>query len=796
MIKIRKSLIALSAAAIIASSTPVDVVDQAVADLPSTFHYTLAASVDGSRSTKYPGGNKPPTSGTLSCDLNNWQANFPNLVGLIVGTPFSHDITTYFSGSGLGTATFTIVSVTGAAGWSISANQNLVNAGSSTGSGSFKVRGSTSGGEDVDCPTVGWLYEADPGTVTDTTAPTIPTGFEHVANVGNVVVSVDSPNDPIIDGDLATHSHVDKIQFRFNGGTPVDVDVPGEDLSLSLTKTQIGGGTGSVVQNGNGYTITDEGTGFDGAGGDQFTFLHAPLTGDGYATITVDSLSGGNSFSKIGLHGRIDNIQGARYWGWYYQESGASDKYQLKHRQVTNGSTSIAVNKVTTLPATFHVRKTGDVYKVYLSTNSGLTWSEEGEVSCVDCPTMQWGIALTSQGTGATATAVVSQWNLNNAPRLSYQHTTSSAVTVEARSFDNDGNISNWSGQYTATPIEEAPPSAIKWHPGHYLLADNGSSLSGKIGYCNEARNNSGLKGIQVRFMWYQLEGAQGDYTDGFDLIDQLLAACSDGDTLPKKRLMLEVWWRSFGSGGSSTLLPPYLVNLGGTNNLVQTDNSNGGWIGAVWRTHVADRAIALMQAYGARYDSHPYFEMIATKETAVGPDVDTNSGDYTSTAFLTQYKRILTAARAAFPSTNVRIFANYLTNGTNPQMIELIEHAKAEKICWGGPDMSSTKGTLNATQAQAAAEGTLSGTAGHDYRDEMCIAYNVEQHNLGGANQTMSLVNGWANDPRKANYRPWMRCTWAACEPLTWSPDILPYLNANPNTITTCPSTFTCNTN
>lgn len=755
------------------------------AALPSNFVASVIANADQSYSLKYKAGDKPPGPSSLACNTSDYLTNFDNLVGRPVGTPIDVRVDTFFSGTLQSTSDYSVVAVINGSGWSVTEDSpgqwHLHHAAATESDGAIKIRGTTSGGADVDCPTVGYSFENPEEPSTDTIAPNIPTGFQHVANVGSVDVSVDAPTDTVLIDDPTVHSHVDKIQFRFNGGTPVDVTAqPG--LALPLQLDLIGGATGSVTQTGNSYEITDNGsTGWDGTS-DQFVFLNAPLTGDGFAVLKVDNVTGGGSFGKAGPMLRLGTASGARFGTIFYQKN---TKYQIKNRATTDGAVSTQANLAFSLPATFLIKLVGQNIETYISDDSGLTWEPAGNIVCgTGCNTANVGIAVTSQASGTPMTVTVSQWNLNNEPRLSYTYSTSSPVSVEARSFDEEGNASAWSGAYTATPAAAPPASAIKWHPGQYELSDNGANLQSRISYCTEARNNSGIQGVQFRYYWGELESTQGIYN--FSPITQLLSACSDGTALPKKRVIIEIWWRNFGSSSAGNIVPEYVKTLGGTTNVYQTQAS-GGWAATIWRPNVADRAIALYQALGAAFDSHPYFEMVTTKETVAGA-LAPNVSDYSAAAVVTQFKRIMTAGRDAFPTTNFRVFANFLTNGTNAQMIELVQHAVLENICLGGPDTCSVynqgSGVCTDTTLQSVVSGAI---GGHDYRGEICLTYNAEVHDLEV--NSISQLNTWSNTLRKSNYRSWMRYTWGSIN--NWTSVMLPFLNSNPSTVIGCPSSY-----
>jgi hypothetical protein len=96
----------------------------------------------------------PDPGGTATLFWNT--LSLPSFVGLFTGNPTSHNVRQYLLGTLSATAAITIVSDTGATGWSIVGN-NLTHAGSVTGSGSFHLHAELSG-VTADSPVISWSY--------------------------------------------------------------------------------------------------------------------------------------------------------------------------------------------------------------------------------------------------------------------------------------------------------------------------------------------------------------------------------------------------------------------------------------------------------------------------------------------------------------------------------------------------------------------------------------------------------------------------------------------------------------
>lgn len=226
----------------------------------------------------------------------------------------------------------------------------------------------------------------------------------------------------------------------------------------------------------------------------------------------------------------------------------------------------------------------------------------------------------------------------------------------------------------------------FKFTPGHYLMFDSGAgtTFANNVSTMTAHANEANIVGFHRKERWKNLEGnTPGDYSAGFALIDAYLDALPAG-----KKFILEVREQLFGNevpDDAHGLLPTYL-----------DDVADGPYLwpgGAAWSgtlviqaqldtVEAMDRYIALYEAYGARYDNDPRFEMMRGGETAVA--VPSSMGfDYTQ--LKNQLKRFATAARAAWPTTAIGIGTNYI--GSYADMQELFDRCVDEQICTGGPD-------------------------------------------------------------------------------------------------------------
>lgn len=254
----------------------------------------------------------------------------------------------------------------------------------------------------------------------------------------------------------------------------------------------------------------------------------------------------------------------------------------------------------------------------------------------------------------------------------------------------------------SATP--DASAKGIKYHPGHYIELDPGSGGGGLGGWLKtiaSLKDAKGVTGVMLIQPWANLEFAQSVYSKGagtsalgFAMIDQLLAACHSAGL----QFILGVEDRAFGAArtygepSSFGQLPPYFDALNtATGAPAYVDAPSGStWTGSLqmiaklWDQAVMSRYIRLTQVYGARYDANPNFEMWATSETAIGTPNGDGGFDYQ--AYVEQLQRWIPIARAAFPTTGLRISANYLQNPA--QLAALFDTARPYAIGIGGPDV------------------------------------------------------------------------------------------------------------
>lgn len=250
------------------------------------------------------------------------------------------------------------------------------------------------------------------------------------------------------------------------------------------------------------------------------------------------------------------------------------------------------------------------------------------------------------------------------------------------------------------TSAATAAGNAVKWHPGHYVTSDwwhdAGTPASMASNELQVVNTSPTVRGWHGNYYWAALETGKGVYD--FSVIDAELAKLNQGNPTPRKKLVIGISSSGFlhsanqdPGGFLNTVLPKYLTTDTASYGSGATAGTSGWWYGggggsltaAVWRPAVNDRLIALLQALGARYNSNPDVESIVLTETA--SQVGTGGG-YNDNTQLSQLERMLTAATAAFPNTNVTIENNFMGNQANTSA--LVQFENSHRVAESGPDL------------------------------------------------------------------------------------------------------------
>jgi hypothetical protein len=355
-----------------------------------------------------------------------------------------------------------------------------------------------------------------------------------------------------------------------------------------------------------------------------------------------------------------------------------------------------------------------------------------------------------------------------------------------------------------------SPSQQIRFNHGVYAWYAPGADVNGVsgfrvdidvpqrqqfLGFLDTLLGEPSITGVQVAVYWRTLEGdTAGDYSPGFAAIDAILARCQ----LYGKKLIVNIFTAYFGNIASIYhVYPAYLVD-GGSYGITPFHAPQVGGAARIWQAATMDRLIAMLAAYGARYNSNAYFEMIGAGETSLAIDDGTNG--FSNANLLTQLQRLIPAARASWPNTAIRMAANDM--GADSNLIALFATCATYQWSVGGPDV--WPGDI--TQADRIFQGkNATGTiVSPDYRDVIPWCAEVQWQSFSGVWTLAQLwdapvlgydpTNGdFHMDTMKPRYYVWYVNEVNGNASTQWATGILPFLRTKGGTtgFTTKPTSY-----
>ncbi|MBL8497529.1 glycoside hydrolase [Nitrosomonas sp. JL21] len=308
-------------------------------------------------------------------------------------------------------------------------------------------------------------------------------------------------------------------------------------------------------------------------------------------------------------------------------------------------------------------------------------------------------------------------------------------------------------------PLQQAKAQTtgdgIKWHPGHYYtILDHGKNKQWYMSEVySELKSTQALLGLQIRYSWKELEPKEGIYN--FAPIDKHLAELAKRN----KRLVVLLELKEMGTDEAGSPVPAYAKTSlyeGGTYSFGNYGKGVPlGYGTKLWNNRIHDRWVALVQALGKRYNSHPHFEAIGFTETSMGDPMEILSQEQIES----YYKNLLSInreMRAHFPNTVAYQFVNY----PRPILQSLLGELKEMGTALGGPDVFLEDPGLLYSKAPKGI---------YHYYPELSGAiplmpsvqhqnYVATQWGKQGYEPSVSELFAFARDTLKANYIFWTR--------------------------------------
>jgi hypothetical protein len=318
-----------------------------------------------------------------------------------------------------------------------------------------------------------------------------------------------------------------------------------------------------------------------------------------------------------------------------------------------------------------------------------------------------------------------------------------------------------------------SPLSALSPAPKHYVFFNRERGRIAEASFLE----TPGIAGAQLKYTWRELEPARDKYN--IDLILRDLAYLEQRG----KRLFIQVQDVTF-SGDAAVNVPAYLTSGGAfhggvarTYDLQGDDDLSAkpaGWVARRWDPAVRARFVALLNALGRALDGR--IEGINLPETALdfGASTRLHPQGFTYESYLDAVKQTMSAARAAFPTSKVIQYANFmpgewLPNDDRGFLRDVYAHANRIGVGVGGPDLlPNRRGQLNHSYAliPARAAGVVAGIAVQD-------GNLAETNGATGRQVTVAELYAFALDRLKLDY-----IFWGTEEPY-YSRDVLPFLRA-----------------
>jgi hypothetical protein len=214
----------------------------------------------------------------------------------------------------------------------------------------------------------------------------------------------------------------------------------------------------------------------------------------------------------------------------------------------------------------------------------------------------------------------------------------------------------------------------------------------------SDLNGSDAIVGYRMYITWAALEPTMGNYD--FSLIDGVLARLKTGYSKPKQLVVYLLLYGQNSIGSNDSRIVPLYIQQNATYGASPVAGSYGWWgkssngvssgmyAPALYYPPVMDRLIALVQALGNHLDGDPNVEAISFQEDATiaqAASFAPSDPNYSDAAWSAQLQRVLQAATAAFPHTNVILDNSYFNRPSFT--VALTQWMLANRIALGAAD-------------------------------------------------------------------------------------------------------------
>jgi hypothetical protein len=242
---------------------------------------------------------------------------------------------------------------------------------------------------------------------------------------------------------------------------------------------------------------------------------------------------------------------------------------------------------------------------------------------------------------------------------------------------------------------------------GHYLAIGNGSARRGTYYKTVSASSpnlltSPGIRGVQVRYKWVDLEPTAGTYNFGtvkatYPDTEMTIRAdlwrCAQNNS----RLIVMIEDKSFDGLHTVPLDLQYNTTTGANGQFEQpiTTGQGSAYCAVRWNPTIISRFGQLLTALGAAFDTNPNWYAFASQETATDFTAQqrTDTG-YTDVAYRDALISMLQTASLAFPRSQIFWYTNFFpSTSTDFRLQEVADTMKTfnngdSGVVMGGPDI------------------------------------------------------------------------------------------------------------